>query len=382
MHQFVVVPSRPSPISSASSHYHDVMIRMGYYLLLDGMTKSKKSSSSLAKWNLLNAVNDLKSKELKRYLASTSNSDNTSRDGMRGGKGRGRGGEEGDCVMQNTGRTGSTPLVRRVVYTAVLTMLSAYSILQAIQAAESNRVDFNKIFDNIVVADCSAWTSKALYYFRNVNGFQSVSVFLCGVISQLGFLIRQMKEFFMDFGLSDSELPPVFTLLRPSLHDSSMSSAEVLSADMGFQAQQVLLFLVMALGPFLLWTWSFSSSSRALSAVSDMVAVSDALHDPSYDSLFQLALYRHSDSSGNNDRYRVYLKWLVTVLCLLDCNLIKESPPVISLPLPFYQFSLLFLLFFRLSSPLLSSPLLSSSLLFSTPNPHHSPLYIAIAPTQ
>ena len=296
---------------------------MEYYLLLDGMTRSKKSSGSLAKWNLLNAVHDLKSKELKRYLASTSTStsnsgENTSRDGMKGGRGRGREGDEGEYVLQNIGRIGATPLVRRVVYTAVLTMLSAYSVLQAIEAAASNRIDFNKIFDNIVMADCSAWTSKALYYFRNINGFESVSVFICGVFSQLGFTIRQIKEILMDFGLSDSELPPVFTLLRPSLHDSSMSSAEVLSADMGFQAQQVLLCLAMAIGPFLFWTWSFSSSSRALSAVSDMVAVSDALKDRTYDSLFpQLALYKQSDGSSN-DRYAVYLNCPLILPCILS----------------------------------------------------------------
>lgn len=245
------------------------------------MLEKKKVVEVLTKWNILESVQSLKLEELeklKRMQLSTSSS--MRRDGGDGGR---EGSEESFMRME---RNSALNACRKIMSTVAITALSAHSLLAAVKANKENKIDFKHIFDKISSTDCTAALNKALNYLKEIHGFGGIPVFLCELFSQIGIILQEMYGHLTDAGMPELSLPNIFTFPKPSKLDAVASTVEVMSAELGYQVQQILLFMGVALGPFLLWYRSLSSSTSALCAVGDIVTVGNALDNAAFDSYF------------------------------------------------------------------------------------------------
>lgn len=249
------------------------------------MLQKKAVVDVLSKWNILESVENLKIEEfekLKRKHVSES-SDTRRESGVEGMEDR----DEGFVRVERRSNSVLSSL-RKVLFTLAITALTALSLLAAVKANKENKIDFKHIFDKISATDCSTVLNKALHGVKDINGFGGIPVFIVDLFSQFGAFLNEMYEHLVDAGFPKISLPNVFTFPKPSKLGAFASTAEVMSADLGFQVQQILLFMGVALGPFLLWYRSLSSSSSALYAFGDIVAVGNALDDPAFDSFFPL----------------------------------------------------------------------------------------------
>jgi hypothetical protein len=245
------------------------------------MLQKKKVVEVLTKWNILESVQSLKLEEYEKIKRNFfSKLSDVERDNGNGGR---EGSEESYIRIE---RNSGLNAFRKVLFTVAVTVLSAHSLVAAVKANKENKIDFKHIFDKISVTDCTAILNTALHYVKEIPGFGSISVFLCGFFSQISFIFQEMYDHLVDAGMPKVSLPNIFSFPKPSKLDVLASTVEVMSAELGYQVQQILLFMGVALGPFLLWYRSLSSSSNALYAVGDIVAVGNALDNPAFDSFF------------------------------------------------------------------------------------------------
>jgi hypothetical protein len=249
------------------------------------MLQKQKVVETLSKWNILESVQSLKLEELeklRRKQSSKSSDSGRDRDRDSGDGGR-VGSEEGFMRME---RNRGLNAVRKVLFTVAITALSAHSLLAAVKANKENKIDFKRIFDKISATDCTTILNKVLQYGKEIHGFGGISVFLCGLFSQISFIFQEMYDHLVDAGMPNVSFPNIFSFPKPSKLNVLASTVQVMTAELGYQVQQILLFIGVALGPFLLWYRSLSSSSSALYAVGDIVAVGNALDNPAFDSFF------------------------------------------------------------------------------------------------
>ena len=260
---------------------------------LTDMLQKKKVVDTLTDWNILESVQSLKLEEFEKLKKiQSSKSSNVRRDSGDGGR------ENSEDSYMRLERNSALNAFRKVLFTVAITVLSAHSLLAAVKANKENKIDFKRIFDKISATDCTTILNKALHYVKEIHGFGGIPVFLCGLFSQISFIIEEMYEHLVEAGMPKISLPNIFTFPKPSKLDALATTVEVMSAELGYQVQQILLFMGVALGPFLLWYRSLSSSSSALYAVGDIVAVGNALDNPAFDSFFPQLKDLNRDRDG------------------------------------------------------------------------------------
>jgi hypothetical protein len=149
------------------------------------------------------------------------------------------------------------------------------------------------IFSRISVMDIPTVTQSTLAPLQSSKIYSSLLAVVSSLLSSIREIPHQIHEFLPSYGLGDFEYPsflPNFQSYEWNLVKAQLEWQRRVST---LWVPQMMALGALTLGPLLLWHRVMSSSSKAVCAVGDVVAVGHALDDAHFKAALPLLFHRY-----------------------------------------------------------------------------------------
>ena len=313
---------------------------MAYYRYLLKLLTDKKSKKEILKWDLKESILRLKSEEMKRlkllynnlssndshkkYFKGTLKNDNMkdNNDNINNNNKNNNNinNDNNDNINNDNDNINNNQIeistknslaytARQILYILTLTIFSANTILKLTNAFQ-NKKNFNSIFDDISILPLT----KKFFFFFNEN------LFIGKMFDFFGSFITQFLNFLQksisDFGFDNVTSIPSFPIFSHFSFSSILSSLQslnskysnissnnkssilnLLHADLTIQLQQIIFFIIIIIGPFLLFYQFLPLISTSVESVQNILFMEDILQDSSFDSFFSSQNYHNIDEN-------------------------------------------------------------------------------------
>jgi hypothetical protein len=279
----LISPHFSSNYSNEFSYHHTH--RSSRLAYLNRILQNRKSVEELKKWNLLEQVENIKVAEEARV-----NLDESAQVQLQVGQSRGSGRlavDQWSTFLLNG---------RMMVGTIAVAVLSVRPVLHIIETymkgQGQGRAELN-IFSRIAVMDIPTVTQSTLTPLQSSELYDGLLAALSSFLASIREILHQIHEFLSGYGLGDFEYPsflPNFETYEWNLVKAQLEWQKRVST---LWVPQMMALGALTLGPLLLWHRVMASSSKAVCAVGDVVAVGHALDDPHFKAALPLLFHRY-----------------------------------------------------------------------------------------
>ena len=242
----------------------------------------------MKKWNLLEHVENIKVAEEVRV-----NSVESAQIQLQVSQSRG----SGRLAVDSESRWSTFLLSgRMMVGTIVVAVLSVRPVLHIIETyvkgQGQGRAELN-IFSRIAVMDIPTVTQNTLAPLQSSEIYNSFLAAASSLLASIREILHQIHEFLSGYGMGDFEYPsflPNFQSYELNLVKAQLEWQKRVST---LWVPQMMALGALTLGPLLLWHRVMASSSKAVCAAGDVVAVGHALDDAHFKAALPLLFHRY-----------------------------------------------------------------------------------------
>ena len=268
--------------------------RSGRLAYLNRILQNRKSVEELKKWSLLEQVENIKiAEEVRVYSVESAQIQ------LQVSQSRGRA-EHQPAISRlavDSENQWSTFLLsgRMMVGTVAVAVLSVRPVLHIIETyvkgRGQDRAELN-IFSRMAVMDMPTVAQSTLAPLQSSELYNSLLAALSSLLANIREILHHVHEFLSGYGLGDFENPSFLPNFQSYQWNSMKALIEWQKRVSTIWVPQMMALGALTLGPMLLWHRVMTSSSKAVCAVGDVVAVGHALDDAHFKAALSRLFHR------------------------------------------------------------------------------------------